>query len=310
MSDKHEIDVLVIGGGPAGISSAIWACDLGLSVAVVEAKAEIGGQLSAIHGPISNYPGVNVSNGRELKERFEKSLSAFRAEVFKGARLAEIDFERRTAISDDGRTFAAKAIILATGVRRRKLGVPGEEEFRGRGILESGAGERDSCKGKRVLIVGGGDAALENVQLLGPFAERIYLVHRRGHFTARAEFLRNAQNDPNVEFVLNAAVDQIVGEDKVMSAAVRDLASGEKKIIEIDAVLIRIGVEPNSEIVAGSLDRDHAGYILVDQNCETSVHGIYAVGDVANPISPTIATAVGMGATAVKSAYNLIRGGK
>lgn len=302
--------MLVIGGGPGGITSAIWAADLGLSVAIVEEKAEVGGQLSAIHGPISNYPGVSVSNGSELKAHFSGSLSGFDVGVFTDTRLAEIDAENLTAKARDGRTFAAKAMILATGVRRRKLGIPGEDDLVGRGILGSGAGERESCAGKRVLIVGGGDAALENVQILSPFAERIYLVHRRDRFTARAEFLNSAKNDPKVEFLLGSVVDRFEGGTKLTHAEVRELASGETKLIEIEAALIRIGVEPNSELVAGSVDLDEAGYVKVTSNCETSVRGILAVGDVASPVSPTVATAVGMGATAVKSAYNLIRGGK
>ena len=152
-----------------------------------------------------------------------------------------------------------------------------------------------------MAIIGGGDAALENAVILAEFAEKIYVVHRRDSFSARESFTARADADPKVEFLLETAVTAISGDDRVTSIVIQN--TGRSTVVDVDAVLIRIGVEPNSDLLLGKTDLDKRGYVLVDTNGQTSLPNVYAVGDVANPISPTIATAVGGGSAAAKSIY-------
>jgi thioredoxin reductase (NADPH) len=198
-------------------------------------------------------------------------------------------------------------MIIATGVRRRKLDVPGEEEFGGRGILESGVGSKDKVSGKTVLIVGGGDAALENALILSRSAGRVIVVHRRAEFTARKDFFDRTKNRPNVEFVTDTRVAAIVGNITVEAVELQNIITGEQSKIAVDAVLVRIGVIPNTELFRGQITLDAADYISIDSLCSSSVEGVYAVGDVANPASPTISGAAGMGAAATKAIKQKLR---
>lgn len=296
-----EIDVLIIGGGPAGMSAALWCADLGLGSVVLEQRAEPGGQLLHTFGPVKNYLGIEAANGRDLRDRFLKHLENRRAAVATGATVERADLASRTVLLHDGRRFSANSIVIATGVRRRKLGVPGEDEFSGRGILESGVGDRDTLEGKDVVIVGGGDAAIENAAILGERARKIIVVHRRTEFGARAELIERALSSGRVEFVTGAEVARVAGAEVVNGVEVRDALTGKTTFIEADALLIRIGVVPNTELFRRQIELDSTGYIIVAADGTTSVTGIYAAGDVANPVSPTISTAVGTAATAVKS---------
>jgi thioredoxin reductase (NADPH) len=296
-----EIDVLIIGGGPAGMSAALWCADLGLGSVVLEQRAEPGGQLLHTFGPVKNYLGIEAANGRDLRDRFLKHLENRRVAVATGAAVERADLASRTVLLHDGRRFSANSIVIATGVRRRKLGVPGEDEFFGRGILESGVGDRHKVEGKDVVIVGGGDAAIENAAILSESATKVIVVHRRAELRAREELIERALSSGRVEFVTGAEVARVAGDEVVKGVEVRDLLTGKTTVIAADAVLIRIGVVPNTELFRRQIELDSAGYVIAAADGTTSVTGIYAVGDVANPVSPTITTATGTAATAVKS---------
>jgi thioredoxin reductase (NADPH) len=296
-----SFDVAIIGGGPAGMSAALWCADLGLRCVLIEKSAELGGQLLWIHNPIENYPGISTRNGAEMRDKFALSLKDAAFEQMLGAEIESIDAEQKRIELKDGRSIRAKAIIIATGIRRRKLNIPGEIGFTGRGILESGSKDRELVQGKSVIIVGGGDAAMENAMILSEYACSVTVVHRRAQFSARAGFLGKARSLSNVEFLVDTTVEKIAGSDRLEKVAVRNTETGELRTIETDFLLIRVGVEPNSELVAGAVALDEAGYIKIDNNCMTNREGVYAVGDVACPFSPTISTAVGTGAIAVKA---------
>ncbi|HLM01310.1 MAG TPA: FAD-dependent oxidoreductase, partial [Pyrinomonadaceae bacterium] len=194
--------------------------------------------------------------------------------------------------------FSAKALIIATGIRRRKLNVPGEAELKGKGILESGKRDAEKAKEKNVCVVGGGDAALENALILAKTARRVTLVHRRKDFRARSEFLEKAWRNPSIEILTGAAVTKILGREKVEAVEIKN--NNKVFILPVEAVLIRAGVEPNTEIFRGKLELDENGYIKIDSLCRTSAEKVFAVGDAANPFAPTVSSAVGMGATAAK----------
>lgn len=294
-------DVIVIGAGPAGLSAAAWCDELGLQTIIFEKEAEIGGQLLSIFNPITNYIGIETANGRELRDIFADAVEKRKTVTRLSAKIASIDPGERSVVTAAGETFTAHALIIATGVRRRRLNVPGEEVFKGKGIIESGSNEREKAKGKTVLIVGGGDAALENALILADLASKVYVVHRRPELGARAEFTEKAVNHPNIEFRLETVVGAIKGGDKVEAVRLANCKDGTTEELPVDIVLARIGVEPNTEFLKGKIELDDKGYIAVNSNCETSLDGVFAIGDAANPISPTISTAAGTGATAAKA---------
>jgi thioredoxin reductase (NADPH) len=290
------------------MSAAGWCSELGLTVVLIDAAAKFGGLLYSIFNPVTNYLGVNTASGSELADILVKHLSTSEIQQVHGARVVTADLNEKTVVLRDGRVFSARTILIATGVSRRRLAVPGAEAFAGRGILLSGARDRQTVTGKRVAIVGGGDAALENALILSQHAERVVVVHRRSGFTARPDFVSDAGLRENVDFITNVVVVSIKGSDAVESIEVQDIASGERSHIPVDAVLIRIGAEPNTNLFRGQIDLDAAGYITVDTRCSTSACGVFAVGDVADRFSPTISGAVGMGATAARAIFDLLNG--
>ena len=297
--ENANFDVLIVGAGPAGLSAAIWCSDLGLSALVLEKGPEKGGQLLHIYTEINNYPGCLASVGRELRDDILKTLSNSRASFIHGADVAELDPGSMTIETAEGQRYTGQKIIFATGVRRRRLNVPGESEFEGKGILISGARDRMEVAGEIVAIVGGGDAALENSLILAENADRVYVIHRRGDLRARKEFIDKARENPRIEFVFSNEVTAIKGDRMLRSLDLKDRQAGTSNL-KIDRLLIRIGVEPNSDLLEHKCELDDAGYVIVDRVGRSSSPGIYAVGDVANPVSPTIATSVGTGAAAVK----------
>jgi thioredoxin reductase (NADPH) len=206
-----------------------------------------------------------------------------------------------------GERLTSRAIIIATGVRRRKLNVPGEEVFEGNGVIESGSNEKEKARDKKVVIAGGGDAALENALILAEFASEVWVVHRRSQLSARPEFIDHANQHPRIKFRFETIVNSISGGERVEEVQLTNTETGSVETIATDIVLARIGVEPNTEFLKGSINLDSKGYVLINSNCETSADGIYAVGDAANPVSPTIITAAGMGAAAAKAVRASIR---
>jgi thioredoxin reductase (NADPH) len=295
---------LIIGGGPAAMSAALWCVELGLDPLLVERLDRFGGQLWLTHNEISNYLGVKATNGAELAKLFSDSIAERGVMCKFGTNVENVDVESVTAMLAGGEVIRAGAIIVATGVSRRKLNIAGEDEFRGKGVLSSGQLAKETVAGRRVLIVGGGDAALENAVVLSRFAAHTTVVHRRSELTARPEF-RDAAKDAGVEFIFDSTVTAITGGDRVTGVSLQT-AAGERTL-PVDNVLIRIGVEPNSGLLKGKVTLDDKGYVVADACGRTSARSIYAVGDVANRVSPTISTAVGMGAAAAKAIRELIK---
>lgn len=299
--NQTDYDVVILGVGPAGLSAALWCDDLGLSACLIESRPEIGGQLRRIFNPISNHLGATAANGSEMLEIFLRQVSERRFDLITGAGNSVIDPAGFRVSIGGGRKIGGRAFIIATGVRRRRLGVRGEREFEGRGIIESGKKNADASRGKSVVIVGGGDAALENALILSEAARSVTVVHRRPEFTAREQFIGQARASAGIELVPGAVVDSIEGDDRVRSVNIRYAADGRSAELAADIVLIRIGVEPNTEGFSSFLATGPGGYLTVDAEGRTSLEGFYAAGDVANPASPTVSTAVGMGATAAKA---------
>ncbi|MEO8573974.1 MAG: FAD-dependent oxidoreductase [Pyrinomonadaceae bacterium] len=303
-------DVVIIGGGPAGLSAALWCRELGLDAVLIEREVEVGGQLRTIHNSIANYPGRRANNGRDMLSHFLETVesSGFDRIVYSG--VTEIDTTAKLVALADGCELKWKALVIASGVRRRQLGIPGEKEYQGKGIIESGVRDRNLVIGKRVLIVGGGDAAIENALMLSEFAAGVKVVHRRLALTARSEFTSSMSQHQNLSLLTETLAMRILGDSAVTSVELKSVSTGHTWIQPAEAILIRIGVTPNSELVRDVVDVDKAGYIKINAVCETNVAGVFAVGDVANPLAPTISSATGTGATAAKAIFHSLGASK
>lgn len=300
MKTKSDFDVLIIGGGPGGLSAALWCSDLGLTSLVLEENSELGGQLLIVHNPIKNYLGVEAKNGRELRDIFLRQIAECNSTLKLNAKVVDLDPDANTVTLAGGEKYTGRAIVVATGVRRRRLNIPGEVEFAGRGILESGFASKDKVLGKQVIIIGGGDAALENAVILSETAAKVTVVHRRDVFSARSEFVKRAEAAGNVEFIFDSSIAAILGDERVTAVDIKNERTSATLHMEVDAVLIRIGVQPNTELFLGEIKLDDLGYISVEESCETSRNEIFAVGDAANRLAPTISTATGMAAATAK----------
>ncbi len=285
------------------MSAALWCDELGLSALLLEKSDALGGQLLWTFNRIKNHLGIEAENGRELRDKFVGQIENRNFSICLQAEITGLDLDKKIVRLENGEEFSARALIIATGVRRRKLGIAGEDKFKDRGILTSGKRDKDSVKDKRIIIVGGGDAALENALILAETASEIKIVHRRKEFRAHAEFFEAARQNPKIEFLSETVVNKIAGNERIEAVELKNLPSGKNYIIPTDAILIRIGVEPNTDFLRGKLESDKNGYLKTDLLCKTNITGIWAIGDVANPVSPTVSSAVGMGATAVKNLY-------
>jgi thioredoxin reductase (NADPH) len=293
-------DVIIIGAGPAGLSAALWCDELGLDTLVIERELETGGQLLRVYNPVENYLGARAENGRALRDAFAAQVEDKEFDLWTEAEIESVDLRAKRLSLRSGEELQSIAIIIATGVRRRKLGIPGEEEFAGRGILESGTLEREAFAGEDVLVVGGGDAAAENALLLAESCPTVTLVHRGKSLSARSEFTERIRGDFRINVFTEATLQSIEGRERV--EAVEILRAGALKPFRmaVRGVLVRIGVEPNSELFREQLHTDERGYIVTTGEQETSVGNVFAVGDISNPLAPTISGATGAGATAAK----------
>ena len=302
-----EFDTIILGGGPAGISSLLWANSLGLRAVLLEPAAEVGGQLLHMVHRVIDYPGLIADNGRHLRDEFETQLRELHLDYRTGCRLEEINLDRRT-LRCNGELLAAKAIILATGARKRRLGIPGEDRFAiSGGVSFSATRDHSLYAGKKVCVIGGGDSAVENSLILSRVCPHVTLIHRSENFRARAEWLREARQAANITFLTGFQPTAIEGGQTVERLIVEEIASGELQTIKTEGVFIRVGIAPNTEAFRGQIALDEAGYIVADQRQRTSAKWVYAAGDVCNPVCLSVATAVGHGAIAAKDIAEKLR---
>jgi thioredoxin reductase (NADPH) len=300
-------DVIIIGAGPAGLAAALWCDELGLDTLVLEQTEQTGGQLHSIYGPVENYPGVRANNGREFLERFSAGVSDADFDLWTNSEIATVDLHAKRVGLRSGEELPAISLIIATGVRRRRLGIPGEAEFSGRGIIESASRDRDEFAGKDVCVVGGGDAAAENALLLAEVCPTVTLVHRRKKLKARQTFVGKLQGAHCVTVFPESVVTRILGSEKVEAVEILRKDALKPFQMAVAGVVIRIGVEPNTELFGDQLQLDDEGYVIVTSQHETNVANVFAIGDVSNPLAPTISGATGAGATAAKVIASRLR---
>jgi thioredoxin reductase (NADPH) len=293
-------DVLIIGAGPAGLSAARWCDELGLDTLVLEQQAGVGGQLLSVYNAVENYLGARAEHGRALRDLFVEQTKDCDFDLWTQVEIESVDLKAKRIQLQSGEELQSIAIILATGLRRRRLGIPGETEFEGSGIIESATRDRDQLAGKDVCVIGGGDAAAENALLLAEVCPTVTLVHRGRKMRARREFTEQLHTNHCITVFPESIVRRIIGSDRVEAVEIERGGAIKPFQMAVQGVLIRIGWEPNTDFVRGQLELDDRGYVIVGSQQETSVANVFAIGDVANPLAPTIAGAVGAGATAAK----------
>lgn len=299
-------DAIIVGGAAAGLSAAIYTCRKKMRTLVI--TVDVGGQ-NLLTEQEENYPGYMEMSGPKLMQIFQEQAVKFGAEfVFgKAVKLDKVGDEFKVTVGS-GEEYFGKIIILASGKIARKLGVPNEDKFLGRGVHTCATCDAPFAKGKTVAVIGGGNSAIEAAELLSKFAGKVYLIHRRDDFRADPITVDKVKALPNVEFVLNSEVREIKGDQKVVGITVENAKTNEKREINLDSVFIEIGYILDTEWVKHLVKTNELGEIVVNKKTETSQPGIFAAGDVTDSPYKQTVTAAGEGAIAGLSAYNWLRG--
>jgi len=296
----ENFDVVIVGGGPAGLAAGLYSARMNLKTVLVE-RGALGGQLLNTE-LIEDYPGFDSILGGELAVKMGDHAKKFGLDVREFEPVAEInvDGEERVVRLESGTELRAPAVIMAAGGLPRKLDVPGEVEYAGRGVSYCAVCDGAFFKGQELAVVGGGDAALEEADFLTRYASKVHIIHRRDTFRAQPILQDRARANPKIEFILDAKVQEIQGNGKVDKILYE--AGGKAVAVPVGGVFIFVGFLPNSDILKVHFDHDAVGYIKTDREMRTSVEGIWAVGDVREQLTKQIATAVGDGTTAAVSA--------
>lgn len=274
-----SFDTVILGGGPAGFSAGLYAARGELSTAIVDVNM-LGGQPSN-YLELENYPGFVCIGGYELMEKFEEHADKFGINKFPMQEILSVDLiSNPKVIKTKEYEFKAKTVIIATGAKPMKLGVKGEKEFVGRGVSYCAVCDGAFYKDKVVAVVGGGNAAVEEAIYLTRFASKVYLIHRRDELRADKIVQCRAFENPKLEFVFDSVVKEIVGEGCVKSLVLENVKSKELTNLSVDGVFPYIGISPNVDNFSGQITQDSKGFILTDDTMETSIDGVFAVGDV------------------------------
>ncbi len=305
----EEYDLVIVGAGPAGLSAAIYAARFLLKTIVV--TVDVGGQLNLTDW-VDDYPGMGKVRASDLVASFKSHAEMFGVKIVDGVKVTDIleEGDWLRVKGTRGLDLRSRTVILAVGSERRKLGVPGEKEFAGRGVSYCSVCDAPFFKGKdAVAVVGGGDAAFEGAILLSGYVKKVYLIHRRRGFRAKPFYVEELKSKPNVEFVLDSVVKEIRGDSSVKSVVVVNKVTGEEREIKVDGVFIEIGFQPPKEWYQKlGLETDETGYLKVDEWMRTNKPGIFAAGDATTLWKGfrQVVTAAAMGAVAAYSAYNYL----
>jgi len=301
-------DLIIIGGGPAGLSAGIYASRFALNTLLIERRAP-GGLVTRTQN-IENYPGFPNISGAELMSQMERQARGFGLEIMT-VNVDKVEpSENEIIVYTNKGVFAADALIVATGTQPQLLNVKGEAEFTGRGVSYCAACDGAFFKDKRVIVTGGGDAAIEEAIFLTRFAKKVYIVHRRGELKATKIIQQRAFNNPKIEFIWHSVIDEISGTDAVEKTLLRDLRDNARMLLPTDGVFVYIGNSPNSDLVKDMVKLDEQGYIITDENMLTSQPGIFAAGDVRHKLLRQVVTAVADGAIAAAAAKKYLEAKK
>ncbi len=295
-------DLIIIGAGPAGLSAAVYGRRAGLELIVIEQTPMGGGQVVDTY-EVDNYLGMPGINGFDLAQKFRSHADGLGV-VFRSGRVTAIRDEGafKAVETADGVSYEARTLILAGGAEHAKLGVPGEEKYRGQGVSYCATCDGAFFKKRDVAVVGGGDVAVEDAVYLSRFCRKVYLIHRRDSLRAAKSLQEKLFSCENAELVWNSTLQEIRGTDLVEGIRIRQRGEDTEREIAVEGVFIAVGMRPNTEIYRGTVACDDGGYLVAGEDCATSVPGIFAAGDIRTKVLRQIVTAVSDGACAVASA--------
>lgn len=301
-------DIVIIGGGAAGMSAALYAGRSGMKTLVIESLA-VGGQMNQTY-EIANYPGVlNNPDGTSLAMSMKEQALEYDAE-FTSETVKEIKdiHEKIKKVVTRKNVYETKAVIFATGANPRKLGADGEEKFHGMGVSYCATCDGAFFKGQETAVVGGGNTAFEDALYLSRFCKKVYLIHRREGFRAEATMVNAVKNNDKIEFVLNSTVEKIKGDTTVSSIEIKNTITGAISELSVSGLFVAVGRDANSGLAGKYLRLDKEGFIITDRYMQTSVKGVYAAGDVRDTPLRQVITAASDGAIAATSAIHYING--
>lgn len=304
---ETPVKVLILGTGPAGLAAALYATRAELAPVVLTGM-EHGGQVSLTY-TVENYPGFpDGIGGQEMVEKFQQQAEKFGARIEYDTAV-EVDLSQRPfRIKTYNTTYLANSLIVTTGATPLHLQVPGETTLTGRGVSYCATCDGYFFKEKQVIVVGGGDSALEEGLFLTRFANSVTLVHRRDSLHAGAVLQKRAFDNPKMRFIWDSVVDEVLGEESVRGVTLRNLKTGEKTELATDGVFIFIGHTPNTQLFEGQLEMEPGGYIVTDRLMRTNIPGVFAAGEAADPHYRQVITSAGMGAAAAIQANHFLDG--
>lgn len=305
---SQEYDLIVLGGGPAGMASAIYGSRSRLNTLVLEAKRKTGGQPATYHD-MENYPGVPETTASELMQNFRTHAEKFGTE-FKRGEVAELKVNGLNKIVETkkGEEYTAKSVIIATGAEPRKLGVKGEEEFKGKGVSYCATCDADIFTDLDVVVVGNGNSAVEESIYLSKFVNKITMIviHDEGVMDAEKILQEKAMENEKIEFVWNSVLEEVKGDGLVEKAVVKNIKNGETQELDCSGVFFFVGRVPSTDFLEDTVELTEHGYVKTNKQMETNQPGVYAVGDVRNKVVRQVITAAGDGATAAVIAQGYI----
>ncbi|MDK2806892.1 MAG: thioredoxin reductase [Thermoanaerobacterium sp.] len=297
-------DLIILGGGPAGLAAGLYACRSKLDTVMIE-QMYVGGQIVTTY-EIENYPGFDGISGPELINKMEAQAKRYGLQIY-NEEVVGLDITGKVKkVTTNKKTYEAKAIILATGATPKELGFDKERKFRGSGVSYCATCDGAFYKDQVVAVVGGGDTAMEDSNYLTKFAKKVYVIHRRDKLRASKTLQDRAFANPKIEFIWDTVVKDIQGEYGVEGLVLKNVKTNEESTLKVDGVFIAIGLSPNSDLVKGIVDTDEYGYILTDEDMKTNIPGVFAAGDVRKKTLRQVVTATADGAIAAYVAEKYI----
>jgi thioredoxin reductase (NADPH) len=307
MNSGNHYDVIIIGAGPAGLTAGIYLSRARLRTLIID-QGTIGGQLVLTH-EIANYPGVESVSGYQLAGIMSKQAKTFGCKILGNTSIAQLDLKGdiKSIVADNGEAFTSLAVILSPGGRPRNLGVKGEDKFKGQGISYCATCDGDFFTGKEIIVVGGGNSALEEAVSLTKYASKVTIIHQFDHFQAFEYAIDEAKANPKIDMIMESAISEFYGDERLQGVVIQNIRSGNRTTMEVDGVFIFIGYLANTEMLEGIVELNSHKEIVVNEDLATSEPGVYAAGDSIAKKYRQVTTAVSDGTIAALTVSNYLR---